>query len=150
MKNNADPETTGLPMSRISPGSFPTLTRNNFPNPLIARLRTGSHVNQKFFSRTSTPPERSASSILTDHSSITPIDLIGPDRPQTLEPQDQSTSDRFLKSLPPSLFFVSSCLCVRFTNTFSLQKNTLPTSARRHAVPPANAAFRGCGQCVFL
>ena len=66
--------------------NFIDLSQIHVSKRLISRRCTGLHVNQKsFFSRRS-PTDRSL------------IDLIDPGRPQTIDHQDQSTSDRFLKS----------------------------------------------------
>ena len=103
-----------------------------FCNPLISRLCTLLHVNKNNFftthggTRSGSPTSTSrpvsdlnAAAVADQHRKLNPVNpeilskiprqassidrsLIDPDRPQTINPQGQSTSDRFLKLHPKS------------------------------------------------
>jgi len=116
---------TRAPIPAICPACVPLVS---LCKPLISRLRTLSHVNQKIFfmrcggpsraqsanrfSPVQRPSFRRANTFRLQKNTLkraqqvidrSLIPLIDPDRMQTIEPQDQSTSDRFLKSQLHSL-----------------------------------------------
>jgi hypothetical protein len=118
MLNETDPDRRSLRRSKPSHKIDASTCNDQLRPP--TQLRTNTLSLQK-------NTLNSAQTLAIDRS---PIDLIDPDRLQTIGHQNQSTSDRFLKF---SLFFVPPWLCVRFdpnpSNPIDHPSKSLETNA---------------------